>query len=709
VEELTVLSDPEGKRVLVGRKESVFRREGFRGSLFIGRVEEEGEYKGYDVYVDALFPHVIFVAGARGSGKSYTLGVFVEELAEKVPYVAVVVIDPIGIFWSMKYPNRQEDELQTLAEWGLTPKGYSNVTVFVPAGITSSIPKGTYDRTFSIPPSMLTVDDWALTFGIDRFSPQGLLLEKVLERAREENPNYSLDDVIRLLEDADEFRDMEKGFKRETIRALLSRFYAAKTWGIFSDAGTPLSEICVPGQISIIDISFLEENVGALVIGIMARRILQARKLAVRKRSAAQLDVSVSGEGEIPPTWLVIDEAHTLIPSGSKKTPATDALVEYVKQGRRPGCSLLFATQQPSAIDTKILSQLDMLIVHKLVFTDDVRAVERRMPTIMPREYAGNFLKKLPVGCAVLGDRSDTTSRAFVVKIRPRRSQHEGRELAVDMETPNKGVDHIPTVAEEKKGEKNVKAFVVRVTEDKARSMFRSYGHGFFSRILGGGNEVISMDVRFIPVWVAEYAILSSGKIKETGVAYIDGYHGEFLHVKDGKIVFSSGLKHIYKLSRYQRKIIMFLYQHPGSTLSEIIAKGKIPADLAEKELSALVRAKLVREEGGKFFINVDLMIPTDPAHPLIPSPSLLLTTTVALSDEDIISPNFDKARVREMLQSIWQGVVVRKVDTIYRPVWVGIIRRGKHRLKVFLDAVTGVFEKELPVIGGKREKRKAG
>ena len=79
-------------------------------------------------------------------------------------------------------------------------------------------------------------------------------------------------------------------------------------------------------------------------------------------------------ELNIPPTWLFIDEAHTLIPSGNEMTAATAGLIEYVKQGRRPGLSLVFATQQPSAINTKVLSQLDVIMTHKLIFDDDTLA-----------------------------------------------------------------------------------------------------------------------------------------------------------------------------------------------------------------------------------------------------------------------------------------------------------------------------------------------
>jgi len=225
---------------------------------------------------------------------------------------------------------------------------------------------------------------------------------------------------------------MERGYKPDSIRALTSRFEAAKNWGVFSETGTPLSEISREQQLSIIDTSFLDEGVSALVIGILARRILAARKISTRRLAAQRFkedNVSDFLEMEIPATWLFIDEAHTLIPSGNVKTPASNSLVEYVKQGRQPGCSIVFATQQPSAIDTRVLSQIDIILTHKLVFDDDVKAVYKRTPTIIPRAFKqGGFIKTLPVGISVVGDRREETTRAFVMKTRPRMSQHEGRE-----------------------------------------------------------------------------------------------------------------------------------------------------------------------------------------------------------------------------------------------------------------------------------------
>ena len=52
---------------------------------------------GAPVHLDLAHPHAALVVGKRGSGKSYTLGVLAEELAD-APGVAPVVCDPMGAF-----------------------------------------------------------------------------------------------------------------------------------------------------------------------------------------------------------------------------------------------------------------------------------------------------------------------------------------------------------------------------------------------------------------------------------------------------------------------------------------------------------------------------------------------------------------------------------------------------------------------------------
>ncbi len=441
---LELLEDTKHHAAFIGRKKSVQLKAGLDGALYVGKILDDEKFRDHKLYVDSLNPHVIFTCGSRGSGKSYLLGVLAEELALKNKNVGVVVVDPVGVFWSMKYPNKEEKEVKELPNYDLLPQGLDNLRVFIPEGMKSETPKSTYDSLFSIPPSLLTSEDWCLTFKIERFSPTGLLLEKALkkmergyktahgETVRGEKGTYSLSDLTACLENDSELNSKEKGYKADSIRALVSRFEAAKGWGIFADRGTSLSEISKPGQLTVIDTSFLDDTVTALVIGILARRLLAARKIQTRKEAASEAtEKSVENllESEIPPTWLFIDEAHTLIPGGNVSTPATSAIVEYVKQGRRPGCSLVFATQQPSAIDTRVLSQLDIILSHKLIFDDDIKAITKRTPTIIPLKYKHSyFLKTLPVGTALVGDRREETNRAFVLRIRPRMSQHEGRD-----------------------------------------------------------------------------------------------------------------------------------------------------------------------------------------------------------------------------------------------------------------------------------------
>ncbi|HID08987.1 TPA: DUF87 domain-containing protein, partial [Candidatus Micrarchaeota archaeon] len=92
-----------GDAVIVGRKPSVIREFGARGTGFLGRVvlsKGDNPVLGRRVLIDLSTSHVILVLGKRGYGKSYTLGVLVEELASLPNSVrsrtAVILIDTVG-------------------------------------------------------------------------------------------------------------------------------------------------------------------------------------------------------------------------------------------------------------------------------------------------------------------------------------------------------------------------------------------------------------------------------------------------------------------------------------------------------------------------------------------------------------------------------------------------------------------------------------
>ncbi|MEA1994415.1 MAG: DUF87 domain-containing protein, partial [Euryarchaeota archaeon] len=480
-EELELLSSED--YVFVGRKSSVFDRYKDRAGMYAGRVaelSEDGKYYGKRVLVDSISPHAIFICGMRGSGKSYTLGVLSEEIALKNDAVGVIIIDPMGIFWSMKQENKVDSEKVVLEEWGLDPTGVDSVKAFIPKGQKKEAPKATWDEIFTMKPSELTVEDWCLTFDMDRFGTMGLLVDKALECVREgystkkgkhierKMKNYSVDDLIYAIENAKSIHSKGKGFKSATRRALTARLKGAKNWGLFDKSGTELNDLSRRGQISVIDISFLENNVRALVVGILARNILNKRKMVSRQEASGGLSTITEG---IPITWLLIDEAHILVPGGGRKTAASEALLEYVRQGRQPGCSIVLATQQPSAVDSKILSQTDILFCHKLVYGDDIKAVTRRMPSEIPPMLKNKeFIQNLPIGTVIIGDKQEETSRSFLARIRPRVSQHEGRErrpsLDIDPVVMKENVKNIICEKYSNESKKELKRVIDVVNKD---------------------------------------------------------------------------------------------------------------------------------------------------------------------------------------------------------------------------------------------------
>jgi len=445
--ELSPLIDPELQAIILGRSKSAHEQFKTSGTLEIGAVcEKQSEgvsFLGSRVLMDAQFPHVMFICGKRGSGKSYTLGVVAEELARCSSDIGTVIVDPIGIFWSMKSANRSDKEREKLALWGMEAKGFDNVQVLTPVGYYNQL-RELMDGPFSIATRDLTADDWCLVFDINRFKAQGLLIGDAIEKIKRGytalvdgtpldvpplKDGYNIGDIIQCMEHDINLTSKEEGYAPATRRSVIARFRAAASWGLFTKEGTPLSEISKPNRVTILDISNpkLGDARRSLVVGILARKILEARIDTVRREEGLGRRAKVSSDTPwIPVTWLLIDEAHVLLPH-SGRTAATDALIEYAKIGRKPGCALVLATQRPAATNDDILSQVDFLIGHNLALEEDMKALRKRVPAMMPKAFtSSDFLRGLPVGIGVVADQK-TQKRAMLLQIRPRLSYHAGK------------------------------------------------------------------------------------------------------------------------------------------------------------------------------------------------------------------------------------------------------------------------------------------
>ena len=386
---------------------------------------------GNNIMLDALRPHVILIAGKRGSGKSYTMGVIAEGLAsleeETANSITSLIIDTMGIYWTMKDPNYKEADL--LKQWGYQPTAFKNINVFVPKGAFDMVKEENVemaDYPFSISANELSTSDWCDIFGFSINDEYGILINKVLEALEEDGKAYDLKDAIENINSQVATSDTVK-------EAVKERFEAALKWGLFEKEGTRIEELLVPGHINILDISLYAHSLGefslrALVIGLLSKKILEIRTKQRRIEELNEINSTETAEEEkkktIPIVWMFIDEVHEFLPANGK-TAATASLSRVIKEGRQPGIGLVIATQQPGKLDTDIITQSDIIISQHVTAKLDIDALNTVMQTYMGsdiRKYLVD-LPRLPGACIILDDNSE---RIYPVQIRPRLTWHGG-------------------------------------------------------------------------------------------------------------------------------------------------------------------------------------------------------------------------------------------------------------------------------------------
>lgn len=418
--------------IIIGRSEDRRQRLGTEGTILLGKQYVKMERTtslSNSVYLDVSTSHVVFVCGKRGSGKSYTLGVIAEgllnmpkDLAERV---SVIILDTMGVFWTMKYPNNKDAGL--LQEWGIEPRGMG-VTIYTPFGYFESFKeKGIpTDRPFSVRAHELDAYQWCETFGVSLNDAMGVMIERLLASFGE-GEEYSLKDIIRKAK-------AMKDFPPRVRAAVENRFVSAQGWGLFSEEGTPLAELILPGNVVVLDLSCYatlgaSDRLRALVIGLLSQRMFVERMLARKNEEYADVKSGTSifvepKQSETPMVWLVIDEAHEFLPAEGK-TLASEPLIRILREGRQPGISLVLASQQPGKIHTDVMTQSDVVISHRITARIDIDALGTLMQSYM-REGLDKYVNELPKsdGAAIVFD--DMNERLYPLRVRPRMSWHGG-------------------------------------------------------------------------------------------------------------------------------------------------------------------------------------------------------------------------------------------------------------------------------------------
>ena len=431
--------------------------------VLLGRLAEAGPV--IPVVHDLSMEHVMAVVGKRGSGKSYTLGSFLEGLCTSAGKSAIgqisgeraaLLFDTLGIFQWMDVTLSSESsqgivlqQLKARSGWGLDNAPPLNVSIWLPKTEGGAVREPRHPE-FTISYSDFTASDWGYLLGLDISQDRmGQLLNDAYIKVTIEgwsddaahypdNSRYDIEDLLRCVRNDQE---LSANYQTETRRAVIQQLTTYARNPLFSAQGTGLHDLLRPGVLSIIVMSKMSDELRFTLITALIRRIMKTRieaselekDIAIRGAVSSQEDIQATEmvEHTIPPSWIAVDEAQNFLPS-ERRTGAADVLVKLVREGRNYGLSFVITTQQPTAIDARIMAQVDTLVAHKLTVQTDIDYVRRNLKSNLPEEVKyGNsvlgldgLLRSLDVGQAIVSNTE--VDRSFVIDVRPRISVHGG-------------------------------------------------------------------------------------------------------------------------------------------------------------------------------------------------------------------------------------------------------------------------------------------
>lgn len=399
------------------------------GSAHVGSLltREAGEVPVILSVKDVVSTHLAILA-STGSGKSYTAGVFIEELMNDYNRAAVLIVDPHSEYHTMQ--SIQGDS-QFFGEDGYKPE----VRIFTPdkikvrfstlteADVKYLLPEGTSDK-------MLHFLSQAFTS-----------LQERLKAERRADYAYAYHD-LRDEVNAQKYGDEKKGDggNASSIDGLLwrldSRF--GKSDSIFTASDhIPLKDLFAPGRCTILQLSDIEQHEQQVIVGTLLRRINKARMLTHRGLAEPNTENHIAY-----PVFTLLEEAHRFAPAGASVV-STNILKQILAEGRKFGVGIGLITQRPGKLDQDVLSQCMTQIIMRIVNPIDQQTVAQSV------EGAGRaMIAELPAltkGQAIISGIGINTP--VMCRIRSRLTQHGGETF----DAPDEWLKWYSTSSQEKR------------------------------------------------------------------------------------------------------------------------------------------------------------------------------------------------------------------------------------------------------------------
>jgi len=371
-----------------------------QGVLHMGHVlnREDSEVNVF-VDMDEIATKHLSVLASTGAGKSYTVGVLLEETVKPGNRGTSVVFDIHGEYFTLAEDEKYGDRFNLIEE----PR---------------------------IKISNLDLDDFQVAFSEDATNVQRERLREVLEDLDITDTTASSSSVSAEYQDsvrhdysiADIIDRLSEGNRVDDNLAwrlgLLEDFVSLDV-----ETETSVQELCEPGKCNIIEFPTgageLERN---LILWYFTKQIMEARKEAVRiQRGRGGFDPQSRERLIDVPVTIFIEEAHNFAPI-DRELKTRELLQEIAREGRKFGVGICIISQRPSRLDEDVLSQCNSSIIMKVRNAVDQETIAHSV------EAAGeDLLRDLPgltVGQAILA--GDFINTPVLTKIRLRETEHGG-------------------------------------------------------------------------------------------------------------------------------------------------------------------------------------------------------------------------------------------------------------------------------------------
>jgi uncharacterized protein len=365
---------------------------------FIGNLDGHENLKIF-LDINKLLTKHICILAKSGSGKSYVVGVLLEELLER--NVPVVVIDPHGEYSTLKLPNDDKKDIENLQKINLKPAGYLKKIIEFSPDIESNIDS----KPLKLDTSNLTPHELIKMLPGKLTSIQlGTLYSSLNSMS---NTKIDLNELLLSLE-------LQESNAKWTLINIIE--YIQKL-NLFSDIPTQINEIVQSGKLSIINLRGVQQDIQEIIVYKLLNDMFIQRK-----------------KGNIPPFFLVIEEAHNYIPERSfGETKSSGVIRQIFSEGRKFGLGACLISQRPSRVDKSAISQCSTQIILKTSNPNDVRAISNSVEGIT--QETEKEIVNLPIGTALI---TGIVDLPLLVNIRPRTTRHGGTAVKILDETNEK-------------------------------------------------------------------------------------------------------------------------------------------------------------------------------------------------------------------------------------------------------------------------------